>query len=151
MNRPMSREEQERINEELMAKAEPSDYINPGHFAASLTNTVLSVTMPLGMDLRFCRGILSRLGRSPDGFLTVRIAQDETSPYRLGQVHRNDALLDIPTRQVQIPHHKLEVIGISEIPRFSRRRPDRVFLLRIGELQLTFATVRVHGRRRVLG
>lgn len=128
--------------EEMLYRASPNTSIDPSWFAASSTGTVITATMPLGMDLRFCRGVSLQAGVSAMKEFTLTIRANEGSRYNLGQVHRNDAKLNIPTRSVTVPNTEVQLLGISYLPKFGRRKAGKVFLTRAGELLLTFTDVR---------
>lgn len=130
--------EYERIEEEMIA-AKPDSSVPAEYFAVSFTATGITLTVPLGMDIRFCRGVDIALGLSADKRTTVTLIANERSSYRLGQVHRTDSLLGIPTRSVQIPYEKTlrPSYPMLAVAPMRRTRPSKVFLPRTGDLQLT--------------
>ena len=140
MNRPLSTKELHDMLEQGMINAKPDDTIDPKYFAVRMTDSGAGVTLPLGMDLRFCRGVDVEIGYSnAANEYTVTVIPNEKSRYNLGLVDRMDGLLHIPVRSVQIIRDKLlKSRDDLVLPNFSRRSPTRVFLPRNGNLVMHF-------------
>lgn len=122
--------------EKLLLSRGPDDTVDPTLFTASVGEGHVSVTLPLGMDYRFCRGMSIVFGKSAVGELTLQLKEDLDSNYRPGMVNLQDSMCIIPTRKVQIPILKCSPPSTG-VSRFRRTRAAKVFIQRDGSILLT--------------
>ena len=97
--------------ENLMILAGSDESLDPTLFTVSVAESGLIVTIPIGMDFRFCRGVSSCYGKSALSELTIELIPNWTSPSRPGRVNTSDRMCVVPCRKIQIPKDICGQIG----------------------------------------
>lgn len=132
-------------------KVKPNQEIDPRLFTGSMTKESAIFSGPLGWDYLFCRGVDLVAGITPHRELYYLLRENYNSKYRPGVVNTNDKMSESPTRNIQFPKASIELFGglhdISEIPKFGRTRPDKVFVTEDHRWQFTFSKILVPKQR----
>jgi len=120
-------------------KMEPDASIDPSCFVASCGKTSLAVSMVLGIDFRYTRGFRFLADWNATDDFTIEIINDIRSSYRPGEVNLNDPMFRVHTRRLTMSHDLVDRGSrLKVFPLFSRKRPDKVWIPRTGNIILSF-------------
>lgn len=124
--------------EKQLIEAGENATVDPRLFTVAVGDGQASITLPLGMDYRFCRGMSLNFGKSALNELTVELVPDEEAHNRPGMVNRSDTMCHIGSRKVQI---RLSAEDARTVPKFRRTRAAKCWIQRSKNILLTMSTI----------